>query len=176
MKARLAFARAMIHNPPIMLLDEPTLGLDPFSARKIRDIIRRLAHEEGKAILYTTHNMFEAEIVCDRILLIDRGLIIAEGSVDDLKRMIPRLKVIRILARRLVEGIKKELSEELGIPIDIHEVEGGFELKISTPKPEDILNDVLKSLLARGVDIVRLSVEEPSLEDAFVYLAGDSNR
>jgi ABC-2 type transport system ATP-binding protein len=174
MKARLAFARAIIHDPPIMLLDEPTLGLDPFSARKIRAIIRDMAHEGEKAILYTTHNMFEAEIVCDRILLIDKGLIRAEGSVEDLKGMIPRLKLIRIHARSFDERLKSIIAQALNLDFEVKEAEGGFELRISSPQPEDDLNKVLKVLVANGVEVAKLSVEEPSLEDAFVYLAGGS--
>jgi ABC-2 type transport system ATP-binding protein len=174
MKARLAFARAIIHDPPIMLLDEPTLGLDPFSARKIRAIIRDMAHDREKAILYTTHNMFEAEIVCDRILLIDKGLIRAEGSVEELKGMIPRLKLIRIHTRSFDETLKSMIAQALNSDFEVKESEGGFELKISSPQPEDDLNKVLRVLVANGVDVAKLSVEEPSLEDAFVYLAGGS--
>ncbi|MEM1735876.1 MAG: ABC transporter ATP-binding protein, partial [Ignisphaera sp.] len=73
MKARLSLARALLSDAPILLLDEPTLGLDPPSARKIRELVKDLARRENKAILYTTHNMFEAELVCDKILLINKG-------------------------------------------------------------------------------------------------------
>jgi len=96
MKARLSLARALLKDAPILLLDEPTLGLDPPSARRIRELVRDIAHKEGKAIIYTTHNMFEAELVCDRILLINKGVIVAEGTVDELKDKIPKLKVINI--------------------------------------------------------------------------------
>ncbi|MEM4691256.1 MAG: ABC transporter ATP-binding protein, partial [Desulfurococcaceae archaeon] len=99
MKARLSFARALINNAPILLLDEPTLGLDPPSARKIRELVKKLAREEGKAVLYTTHNMFEAEIVCDRILLINKGVIVAVGSPNELKRLIPYNRVINMVVK-----------------------------------------------------------------------------
>ena len=108
MKARLAFARALLKDPPIILLDEPTLGLDPVSARKIRRIVKDLAHKEGKAVLYTTHNMFEAEIVCDRILLINKGVIVSEGTPEELKNKIPKLKVVRAI---LHGGSKEKFSK-----------------------------------------------------------------
>ena len=96
MKARLGLARALLKDPPVLLLDEPTLGLDPPSARKIRGLVRELA-KQGKAILYTTHNMFEAEIVCDRILLINKGVIVVEGTPQELKAKLPKLRTICLL-------------------------------------------------------------------------------
>jgi ABC-type multidrug transport system, ATPase component len=92
MKARLSLARALLSDAPILLLDEPTLGLDPPSARRIRELVKELAHGEKKAVLYTTHNMFEAEIVCDRIILINKGQIVAEGTPSELKEKIPKVE------------------------------------------------------------------------------------
>jgi len=171
MKARLAFARSLLHDPPILLLDEPTLGLDPISARKIREIVKSLAHEQGKAILYTTHNMFEAEIVCDRILLINKGMIVAEGTPEELKSKIPKLKVIRLLVKPNNINYEKLMDRELGLKPQVRNVGGGVELRLSVTKPEEVLNEVLKLLVPKGIEVIRLSIEEPSLEDVFIYFA-----
>lgn len=172
MKARLAFARALLRDPPIILLDEPTLGLDPVSARKIRSIVKDLAHKEGKAILYTTHNMFEAEIVCDRILLINKGVIVSEGTPEELKSRIPKLKVIRAILRNgNGEKLSKLIALSLGLKPEVEVVERGLEVKLAIKNPEEILNDLLKVFASVNADVVSLNIEEPSLEDVFIYFA-----
>ncbi len=170
MKARLGFARALLRDPPVLLLDEPTLGLDPPSSRMIRDLVRRLAHEEGKTILYTTHNMFEAEIVCDKIILINKGRIVATGTPEELKKMIPKLKMIDIVVRgdKGVEGV----MDELGIKeYEAKPMDGIVSLRISTRNPEEILDPLLKKIVGKGYEIVSLKIEEPTLEDVFIYFA-----
>lgn len=170
MKARLGLARALLKDPPVLLLDEPTLGLDPPSSRKIRELVREHAHREGKTILYTTHNMFEAEIVCDRILLINKGVIVAEGTPDELKSMIPRRKVIAAVIR----GDKRvdEVLKQLGLTDYKAEYQDGIiSLRINVDKPEDILADFLKKIVSSGYDVVSLRIEEPTLEDVFIYFA-----
>ena len=178
MKARLSLARALLKDPPILLLDEPTLGLDPISARKIRDLVRGLAHREGKAVLYTTHNMFEAEIVCDRILLINNGLIVAEGTPSELKSRIPRIRVLSITIRTTKESIvtlNKVLTEVLNdISVSVKEVGSGvYELRLKVRNVEEVMNEVIRSIASRGNEIINLKVEEPTLEDVFIYFTGN---
>ncbi|MCY0868787.1 MAG: ABC transporter ATP-binding protein [Desulfurococcus sp.] len=171
MKARLSLARALLRDPPVLLLDEPTLGLDPPSSRRIRELVRSLAHEEGKTILYTTHNMFEAEIVCDRILLINKGRIVAEGSPSELKSMIPRLKTIILTLRgdggsveRIIEGLNPGRYE-------VNSSEGVYSVKLHVEKPEEVVDSLLRKVIAAGFEIISLRVEEPTLEDVFMYFA-----
>lgn len=171
MKARLSLARALLRDPPVLLLDEPTLGLDPPSSRRIRELVRSLAHEEGKTILYTTHNMFEAEIVCDRILLINKGRIVAEGSPSELKSMIPRLKTIILTLRgdggsveRIIEGLNPGRYE-------VNSSEGVYNVKLHVEKPEEVVDSLLRKVIAAGFEIISLRVEEPTLEDVFMYFA-----
>ena len=178
MKARLSLARALLKDPPILLLDEPTLGLDPISARKIRDLVRGLAHREGKAVLYTTHNMFEAEIVCDRILLINNGLIVAEGTPSELKSRIPRIRVLSITIRTTKESIvtlNKVLTEVLNdVSVSVKEVGSGvYELRLKVRNVEEVMNEVIRSIASRGNEIINLKVEEPTLEDVFIYFTGN---
>jgi len=168
MKARLNLARALLRDPEVVLLDEPTLGLDPPSARRIRDLVRSLAHKQGKTVLYTTHNMFEAEIVCDRIILINKGRIVAEGTPDQLKESIKTYRIVKIIVRGAlsdpgfiegVAGVKPEVSSDNGFTT----------IKLRTSKPEEIIGDVIRALVSRNIDIVKMTIEEPTLEDVFLY-------
>ncbi len=171
MKARLAFARALLKDPPVLLLDEPTLGLDPPTARKIRNLVKELARR-GKAVLYTTHNMFEAEIVCDRVLLINRGKIVAEGTPDELKSMIPKMRTLEIHVRSTHENIVEGIRNIAGSSISTAQSGDGLTvIRILAQKPEEIVDDVVKFLTLNNIDIVRLRIEEPTLEDVFIYFA-----
>lgn len=172
MKARLSLARALLSDAPVLLLDEPTLGLDPPSARKIRELVRKLAREEGKAVLYTTHNMFEAELVCDRIILINKGVIVAQGTPGELKERIPSQKVIYITVRG--GGDIASLVEGLGLRADITVDESGFHIvKLYAEKPEEVFDDVLRKFMGNGLEVVSAKIEEPSLEDVFIYFSGE---
>lgn len=174
MKARLSLARALLTNAPILLLDEPTLGLDPPSARKIRELVKELARRDSKAVLYTTHNMFEAEIVCDRIILINKGLIVAQGTPTDLKKIIPKTKVINLTIR----GSNRDLNEILNnfsVKYSVEEIDDYIKnIKLYVKNPEDILNEIIKSIVKTGYDILRINIEEPSLEDVFIYFSEQS--
>jgi len=175
MKARLSLARALLSDAPVLLLDEPTLGLDPPSARKIRELVKKLAREEGKAVLYTTHNMFEADIVCDRILLINKGVIVAEGTSEELKRKVPKLKVVEAVVRGGSGGVLGEIASSYSEKYAVESPEPGVHvLRIHAKNPEGMLDSVIKALVSKGFEIVSVKVEEPTLEDVFIYFSEQS--
>ncbi|MGC8954087.1 MAG: ATP-binding cassette domain-containing protein [Desulfurococcus sp.] len=168
MKARLGLARALLRDPPVLILDEPTLGLDPPSARKIRSLVREMAGN-GKTILYTTHNMFEAELVCDKILLIDKGRIIAEGTPGKLKEKVAGKRTIvahvrgdKMIVSRTIEGLEVE-------KVSVEESEEGLTVRLLTRSPEEVAGILLRELVTRGVEVYTLRIEEPTLEDVFIY-------
>src|ERR671911_1864179 len=103
MKQRLHIARGLLHDPPVVFLDEPTIGLDPVGARELRATIASLA-EAGKTILLTTHYMFEADALCDRIAVINRGEIVAHGTPADLKRDVAKGTVVEVEVFGLPDG------------------------------------------------------------------------
>ena len=165
MKARLSIAKALIHDPDVVILDEPTLGLDPVSARKIRSVIRDLS-SRGKTVMVTTHNMWEAEVLCDRIAIISSGRIIAQGSVDELKRMSNAARVVE--AR--VYGDPSKVPPQFVVE---RVVDGIMYLKASLTDSSDVSVDRLVGMLRdRGFKVLALSVREPSLEDVFIDLVG----
>ncbi|MEM4969866.1 MAG: ABC transporter ATP-binding protein [Sulfolobales archaeon] len=170
MRARLALAKALIHDPSVVILDEPTIGLDPVSSRRIREILRRLARE-GRSIMITTHNMWEAEILCNDIAVIMGGKIVASGSPEDLRRRY---------------GGQRYIEIEILDPPDSLRIEG-FEVMrndgeiavLRTRSSEDIASSIEKALSearSLGLRIASIRVREPSLEDVFVEVVGNSTK
>lgn len=174
MKARLALARALLKDPPVLLLDEPTLGLDPPSARKIRSLVRDLARKEGKAVLYTTHNMFEAELVCDRVLMINKGVIVAEGSPEELKARIPKLRTLVALVKGgSAETLVSKLESSLSVKVVSKRIEEDItEIRFNVERPEEVINELVRAVVSSNMEVIRLRIEEPTLEDVFIYFAG----
>jgi ABC-2 type transport system ATP-binding protein len=170
MKARLALARALLKDPPVLLLDEPTLGLDIPSARRIRSLVKDLARREGKAVLYTSHNMLEVEQVCDRVVLIDRGVVVAEGTPEELKSRIPSIRTLELHLSNLPNGLIDDLRM-MGLEVREYgqDQEGLHVIRVLTKRPEEVVDDVVRVVLSRGAEVSRLRIEEPTLEDVFVY-------
>lgn len=170
MKARLALARALLKDSPVLLLDEPTLGLDPPSARRIRSLVRELATREGKAVLYTSHNMFEVELVCDRVILINKGVVVAEGTPEELKSMLPKVRTLELYLKSVPNGLVEEIRS-YGLEVrEPHQASDElYVLRVLTKKPEEVVDDILRAVTLKGIDVVRLKIEEPTLEDVFVY-------
>ena len=168
MKHKIGLARALIHDPPILLLDEPTIGLDPAMANAVRQLICRL-RERGKTILLTTHYMEEAELLCDRIALIDRGRIVAEGSPDELKAKLGRARVVVLRLDRDPGRLEVEAAER----VEVRSLkEGGVEVRITTYDDASATFEAIEKLRQRGVRVRALSVEAPSLDDVFMHFTG----
>ena len=178
MKARLSIARALITDPEVLILDEPTLGLDPPSARTLRELLVKLAHEEGKTVLVTTHNMFEAEILCDRVAIINEGKIIALDEVESLKRSLSGRVSLEVIASPPadvpISSLLEEMRRTLGVPSDAFPEEGVVRLKMvqSPERIEETTSRVLEILHRRGCRVRRVEVKEPTLEDVFIHLTG----
>ncbi|MCE4626650.1 MAG: ABC transporter ATP-binding protein [Desulfurococcales archaeon] len=173
MKARLGLARALLKDPQVLLLDEPTLGLDPPSARHIRGLLRELAND-GRAVLVTTHNMFEAEILCDRIGIISDGRIVAEGPPQELKRRVSdTVSITATLTGIVAEGLSAKVSGS-GYRM-LYRVEGErVRVRIQAKRGEEVEVLNLLTRLARdsGTRILEVRVEEPTLEDVFIAITG----
>lgn len=166
MKAKLSLARALLADPPVLMLDEPTLGLDPPSAREVRELLVKLAREEGKAVLVTTHNMWEAEAICDRVAIINQGIIAAVGSVGELKKLAPRRSALKVL-------LEAPRLDELREAVDwIGEEDGWTAVKVyCEPGEEGEALAGIASLVAKlGGRVHKVEVAEPTLEDVFIEL------
>jgi len=178
MKQRVAISKALLARPPIILLDEPTLGLDPQAARRVRQLILELK-AEGHTILLTTHYMEEADQLSDRIGIIDQGRIIALDTPDHLKQRIQHKDVIRLE----VSGWQAELGNTLRqIPavenLVIRPLDGEdlCEVSLHTGSSRAVLPGVVEKINVNGTRLVNLNIVQPSLEDVFIDLTGKALR
>jgi ABC-2 type transport system ATP-binding protein len=171
MKQRLHVARGLLHDPEVLFLDEPTIGLDPVGAREVRATIASLT-EAGKTVLLTTHYMFEADALCDRIAVISKGSIVAEGTPLDLKRGVAQGTVVEVE----VFGVADEAVQRvrgLGgvVAVSVEEREQAQVLVVQTEPDVELTQAILSHL--NGSDVGRISRREPTLEDAYVALVSE---
>ncbi|MDD2921440.1 MAG: ABC transporter ATP-binding protein [Anaerolineales bacterium] len=170
MKQRLHVARTLLHDPDILFLDEPTIGLDPVGAREFRNVILDLQAQK-KTILLTTHYMFEADALSDRIAIINKGRVIALDTPAELKKYVSDLSVVEVETF----GIPEEPIENLrALPfvtaLSVEDREHKQTLLIQTERGAEAVPDIMSAL--EGYRIGRVIVREPTLEDAYVRLVG----
>ncbi|WP_099209993.1 ABC transporter ATP-binding protein [Thermococcus henrietii] len=159
-RKKLNLAIALLHEPKILILDEPSNGLDVPARRELWEIIRRF-RREGKTVIIATHYMEEAEKLADRVAIINEGKVIAVGTVDELKRLVGEGSVVHIEGELSVEGLPEGV-EVLG--------ENPLRLKVENPRRE--LPRIIEALVRAGSEIRLVKVEEPTLEDVFIKLTG----
>lgn len=174
MKRKLALARALLADPPILLLDEPTTGLDVTSSRNIRDFIKNdLAKKAGKTVLYTTHYIEEVSQMCDRVAIMNRGKIVALDTPDALKGMTKKGEVADIVVKNMSDAQVKMLRDMIGVSGLNAEVQdsvlGQTRLRIRLENV-DALPVVLDFFFKEKIKLINFKQEEPTLEDAFIEL------
>src|ERR687888_571896 len=171
MRQRLHIARGLVHDPPVVFLDEPTIGVDPVGARELRATISSLV-AAGKTVLLTTHYMFEADALCDRIAVISKGRIVADGTPDALKALVAEGTVVEIE----VFGVSDETVERVrglggGVAVAVEEREQAQVLVVQSEPGVELTQAILGHL--NGSDVGRISRREPTLEDAYVALVSE---
>ena len=174
MKQRLHIAKTLVHRPPVVILDEPTIGLDPAAAIEVRALIAGLIPQH--TVLLTTHDMHEADVLCSQLAIVDRGVIVAEGTPDQLKASAPvaRQVVIR-LASPLEEGRAQLVLHLADLPSVAQVTDGpdGDEtLVLRCTDTTATLDQSLALLRQVGAGVRAIDVREPSLEDAFLGATG----
>jgi ABC-2 type transport system ATP-binding protein len=167
-RQRTALAGALVHQPPVLILDEPTVGLDPMQIIKIREMIRRLGRE--RAVLLSTHILPEVDAVCDRVLIIDRGRIVAEGTAAELRSQLAGSPVVRASFAGRVEA-REPLANLPGVTaVSEESVEDETRVRIECAAGTDLREEVFRTAVARGWILRELAREALSLEDVFVRL------
>jgi len=168
MRQRAAFARGLIHDPPLIVLDEPTRSLDPIGAHEIRRIVSERVSALGRTVLVATHLMIEAESLCDRLVLIDAGIAVFTGTVPELRsllgddvRYLITLRGTRVGAGELcsVPGVLAMLTRLTD--------DGDLELDLTLARDSAALAVVIRRLVERGMEITNCVLREPTLEEAF---------
>src|SRR3954454_23143008 len=168
MKQRLHVARGLLHDPDVIFLDEPTIGLDPVGARELRATIASLT-AAGKTVLLTTHYMFEADALCDRIAVITKGEIVAEGTPADLKRGVEQGSVVEVEVYGVAEEAIDRVRKLEGVTaVGVEEREQAQVLVVQTRADTELTAAILGHL--DGGQVGRISRREPTLEDAYVAL------
>lgn len=178
MRQRIAIAKALLARPPILLLDEPTLGLDPQAARNLRELISQLK-QEGHTILLTTHYMEEADQLSDRIGIIDTGKVIALDTPAGLKRRIEQKEVIKLE----VTGWHAEMGDKLksitGIENLVSRQQGEadlWEVNMQAQNSRTAIPRIVEHISSNGTRLVNMNIVKPSLEDVFIHLTGKALR
>ncbi|MGF1505516.1 MAG: ABC transporter ATP-binding protein, partial [Anaerolineae bacterium] len=168
MRQKLALVRALLHDPPVLLLDEPTSAMDPHSARQVRDAIKDL-RGDGRCIILTTHNLNEAEELADRIAIIRKGTIVARGTPLELKARLLGPPLLDVRFGGEGNGLVENMADL--VEIDSH---GHNWVRYRTPEPSRTNPILIKQLAAEGVDVVTLSEVSQSLEEVYLRVVNEN--
>jgi ABC-2 type transport system ATP-binding protein len=178
MRQRIAIAKALLARPPILLLDEPTLGLDPQAARNLRELIASLK-EEGHTILLTTHYMEEADLLSDRIGIIDTGKVIALDTPTNLKARIDQQEIIKLEVTGWQEYVGDKLRSISEVSNLVARQQGEadlWEVNMQSSNSRVVLPKIVENISQNGTRLVNMNVVKPSLEDVFIHLTGKALR
>lgn len=167
MKQRLALARALVHQPPLLFLDEPTSGLDPEAAQQVNELIADLSRDDGRTILLATHNLPEAQRLCDRVAIMNKGRILAMGSLKELSRKLWPATWVDITlwempAESALEGIRSLAG--------VLQVTGqGQALQVQV-EAEQVIPQVIRQLVTQGLSLLKVNPRDYTLEDIYFSL------
>lgn len=171
LRQRLGLAQALVHNPPVIILDEPTIGIDPQQVIEVRESVRALG--EDHTVLFSTHILSEAEQVCDRVLIINEGRIVAQGKPSELRqRLEPKTHLHVVIGGATEKQAQKLLKAIPGVENVIREGEG-FMLIVASNR--DIRGEVSSQVMQAGYTLLEMHQETSSLEDIFLEVVGKSS-
>jgi len=167
MKQRLALARALIHEPEVIFLDEPTAALDPEAAREVRELIKNLSHE-GRTIFLSTHNLTEAEQLCSRIGVVQTHLLAMDTPASLRQRLFRRQVIVQLdgLSESIVEMVK-------GLPFVRSTETTGNEIIVELNEPENNRPELVRHIVEAGGRIMSVSEQQHSLEEVYLNLMNE---
>jgi ABC-2 type transport system ATP-binding protein len=171
MRQRLHIARGLLHDPEVIFLDEPTIGLDPVGARELRETVAAL-RDSGKTILLTTHYMFEADELCSRVAVINKGQIVAEGTPRSLKAGVRDRTVIEVVAFNVSDAALEAVRGLDGVEsLAVEAVDQTQVLSVQSAEGAALIQPLLGTLT--GAQVTSVTAREPTLEDAYVQLVSE---
>ena len=174
-RQRVGLALAMMKDPPILVLDEPTSGLDPNQIAEIRSIIKEIGRE--KTIIFSTHILSEAEATCDRVIIINKGKIVADGSAHDLKASLAGERTLSLTLANAVPGdVKRTIEDMEGISSISCDMAENGELAVTIKSSEDMRAGIYNSIKSRDWALLKMVQEQQSLEDIFRELTRGENK
>lgn len=167
MRQRLAILRALLHEPPIVFLDEPTASLDPVAARMVTDMIRNLSHREGRTVFLCTHNLTEAQRLCDRVGVIDHGVLQAVGTPRELANQLWQRLTVEI---DLLEPTSPAVAEALARIPAVKAQNADSDVLVIELESKEAIPDVVSAIAAVGGRIYRVTPREHTLEDIYFQI------
>jgi len=174
MKQRLHIARVLIHDPELLFLDEPTIGLDPLAARELREVIRGL-HQSGKTILLTSHYMFEVDSLCNRVSVLNKGKILVTDTPSALKQAVANLEVVEIECFGIPEALVARLRAHPAVEsVNVEQLDQSQLVQIQAPAGAELVQAFLGIL--EGVQVRKVVTRQPTLEDAYIKLVGKESK
>jgi ABC-2 type transport system ATP-binding protein len=170
MKQRLALARAFIHRPEVLFLDEPTAGLDPVATRRVHDMITHLSHEEQRTVFMCTHNLTEAQKLCDRVAVLEHGKLVALGTPAELARKLGRSHRLEI---EVAPGDREKVLEMITATAGFSEPREEADTIVASGAEREAIPGLVAALVSAGVRVYRVAPQEASLEDIYFALHGE---
>jgi ABC-2 type transport system ATP-binding protein len=168
MRQKLAIAKAIVHGPKVLFLDEPSSGLDPKSAKDIRDLMENLSRREKHTIILCTHNLEEAERLCSKVMIIRKGAPLATGSIEDLRRKMHGAPELEIRLEEASEKLLKAATKLKGVKaVNIRD---GNSLTFDLDDPDADTPNIVEGLVKAGARVKSVNVLRPTLEDAYLEL------
>jgi ABC-2 type transport system ATP-binding protein len=175
---RVMIARALMHDPKVLLLDEPTTGLDPQARRLLWETLREL-HGRGLSIILTTHYMEEADRLCQRLAIIDHGKILTSDTPAGLKQSLPGGQILDLWIKTS-DSQGPELSKISGVlgqeELEVEERDGTMRLRVFVEPRDGVLDEILHAVREKGAALHHVSLTPPSLEDVYIHLTGKGLR
>lgn len=171
MKRRVNIAVSLMHDPKILIMDEPTVGIDPQSRNYILEMVRELNRKNGLTVLYTSHYMEEVERLCDRVYIMDHGEIIASGTKDELKSLLSNEETIQIQVEAYNDMFSRLLKAHEGVKQLIYD-ENAASFTLIASKGEQFLGDIFEIAKETNVKILGINLQKATLEDVFLHLTG----
>lgn len=171
MKQRLALSRALLHRPEILFLDEPTAGLDPVATRHVHELITHLSREEGRTVFLCTHNLIEAQRLCDRVAVLEHGRLVALGTPAELARRLGRSQRLEI---EVGSGDVDRARQLLQAMPAVREVEQAHNVLAIPGIDRQQVPGLVAHLVEAGLSIYRVAPQEPSLEDVYFAIHGET--
>ncbi|WP_042357634.1 daunorubicin resistance protein DrrA family ABC transporter ATP-binding protein [Bacillus rubiinfantis] len=175
MKRRVNIGAAIMHQPQMLIMDEPTVGIDPQSRNHILETVKRL-NSEGMTIMYTSHYMEEVEYLCERIGIIDHGEVIACGTLKDLREEIDDRSRIILTLEKAENDLKKVNDAVAGLFSEREYVWQDSQLTVFHKQPQVILSQLIQKITESGTTITSVDIAEPNLETVFLHLTGRTLR
>lgn len=173
MKRRLNIGAALLHEPEILIMDEPTVGIDPQSRHYILETVKQLNREKQMTILYTSHYMEEVEFLCDRIYIMDRGMVIASGTKEEIKNILSAEQTIQIKLERKNDTFLQLLQSQPVISsIDVQ----NQQITFVVAKGVTLISELFKWAEDTNATIIGVEIQTPTLEDVFLHLTGRALR